>query len=61
MLVGGVRPASAAMVEPSQQDFVGEVVQWPGVSGDRQAAVGEINIVKLQRADRSVPGGVDGR
>src|SRR5207248_9090729 len=58
--VGGVRPASASVVEPVVQDAVGQLVHGPVFAGDAQASVAQVDVVQLQVADFGVSGGGDG-
>lgn len=58
--VGGVRPAVASVVQPVEDDLVGEVVERADVPGDAQAAVAEVDVVEAELADGLGPGGVDG-
>lgn len=58
--VGGVGPAGSAVVEPFQQQTVGEFVEWSDVGCDGKAPVAEVDVVELQGSGGGGPGGVDG-
>jgi hypothetical protein len=50
----------AAVGEPVEQYVRGQVVERAAVAGDGDPAAGEVDIVEVQGADLSRPGGVDG-
>ncbi|MHB1502221.1 MAG: hypothetical protein ACYCYK_13995 [Candidatus Dormibacteria bacterium] len=61
MAVQGIRPTSSSIVEPFVEKPCGEIIEWSGPARDGEAAVGEVDIVNEQPADRPASGGMDAR
>jgi hypothetical protein len=58
--VRGARPAGAPVVEPFQQDPMGELVDRADAAGDGESPVAEVDVLEAQLADCLGAGGVDG-
>ncbi len=55
MPIRGVRPATAAVVEPVDEEAMGQVVERSRSTGDREPVIRKVDVVELQRTDRAEP------